>query len=188
MHSISFSQHPNFKIKLSSAAMATTTNQSDSNSNSSNLSKLQAISSKLSTQFPSVQNITPAAVTALQISGSQRIVLVDARSAEEYAVSSIPSSLTVEEFEAREAEFKDAKVIAFCTIGYRSSQYVEALQKRGTVVDAANLEGSILAWTHAGLPLVERRGGGEEVATDRVHVFDERWALQAEGYTPVTFT
>ena len=116
----------------------------------------------------------------------QRVVLVDALSLEECAVSSIPSSLTVEE--ASEAEFKDAKVVAFCTVGYRSSQYVEALQKRGTVLDAVNLEGSILAWTHAGLPLVERRDGGEEVETDRVHVFDQCWVLMAEGFTPVTFT
>lgn len=42
------------------------------------------------------------------------------------------------------------------------------------------------AWnqTHAGLPLVDPSSGTE---TQRVHCFAPRWALHADGYTPVVF-
>ena len=49
-----------------------------------------------------------------------------------------------------------------------------------------NLEGSIVAWTHIGLPLVQRTAGGNQpIETKRVHVYSPGWALQAKGYTPV---
>ena len=40
--------------------------------------------------------------------------------------------------------------------------------------------------THEGLPLVTREGD-KEVLSNKVHVFAENWALQADGYDPVTF-
>jgi hypothetical protein len=40
---------------------------------------------------------------------------------------------------------------------------------------------SLLAWSHAGGPLVD----GEGRPTKRLHVFGARWDLAAEGYEPV---
>lgn len=174
--------------------------------------ELDGMSARLTAKFSGVPHLSVGAAAAAQREGS-RVVFIDARTPEERAVSTIPGSLTVEQFEAREGELRDARCVAFCTIGYRSSQLAEKLRKRG--IDAANLEGSILAWvsewmrwracgprracrrpshsvrppspqTHAGLPLVTLQDG-VEVETTKVHVVAERWALQGEGYVAVTF-
>jgi sodium/bile acid cotransporter 7 len=47
-------------------------------------------------------------------------------------------------------------------------------------VDVLNLEGSVLAWTHAGGPLVR-----DGVSTKRLHVYGRRWNLAADGYETV---
>lgn len=106
------------------------------------------------------------------------LVLVDVRTEDERAVSMIPGSISRSEFEARQAELGGRKVVTYCTIGYRSGLYAEQLRRQGW--DAYNLEGSILAWTHAGGALVS--DGAE---TRRLHVFGSRWDLAAEGYETV---
>ena len=47
----------------------------------------------------------------------QNFVFVDVRSPEERAVSFIPGSITIEEFEKNKAKYIDAKIITYCTIG-----------------------------------------------------------------------
>ncbi len=150
---------------------------------------LDEIVEGLNTKFLTVPHLSPKAVTDLQAAGTP-VIFVDTRSKEEQDVSMIPGSLTIEEFESREQEFlsKNTKIMAYCTIGYRSSSYVEKLRKRG-FDDASNLQGSILAWTHEGLPLVTKdKTTGQEIPTNKVHVFTGgRWLLQADGYEPVAF-
>lgn len=147
--------------------------------------ELDGIAERLAAKFAGVPNISPIAVTDLQLNGDS-VVLVDVRTVDEYTVSQIPGSLTIEEFEAEQDKFlkQGTKVVAYCTVGYRSLQYAQKLQEKG--FDAANLEGSILAWTHEGLPLVTR-DGDEEIPSTKVHVFAEKWALHGDGYEPVTF-
>jgi rhodanese-related sulfurtransferase len=149
---------------------------------------LDEIVEGLNTKFSSVPHLSPKAVTDLQAAGTP-VIFIDTRSKEENDVSMIPGSFTIEEFESREQEFlsKNTKIIAYCTVGYRSSQYVEKVRKRG--IDVSNLQGSILAWTHEGLPLVTKdKTTGQEVPTNKVHVFTGgRWLLQADGYEPVAF-
>lgn len=80
-------------------------------------------------------------------------VVVDVRTPEEVAVSRIPGSLTAAEFaERREAvRRRRAPVVAYCTVGFRSSHFVRKLRADG--FDAANLEGSLLAWVSIPSPL-----------------------------------
>ena len=56
--------------------------------------------------------------------------------------------------------------------------YAKDLQAKGWKV--FNLKGAILAWTHAGGPLVDPEG-----PTRRVHVYSSRFNLVAEGYDAV---
>ena len=113
------------------------------------------------------------------------MVLVDTRSPEEVAVSTLPNALTAAAFEARAERFDKAEllVVPYCTVGYRSARYCRQLRAEG-FTRVRNLEGSILAWTQEGYELVT--GPGQE-ATTRVHVFGEQWALQGEGYEAVMF-
>ena len=106
-------------------------------------------------------------------------MLVDARTPEEQAVSMLPGAITQQEFERRAEDFKGRRVVAYCTIGYRSGEYTEALRADGW--DAHNLSGSILAWTHAGQPLETPDGA----PTKRLHIYGPKWDLAAEGYETV---
>jgi sodium/bile acid cotransporter 7 len=108
----------------------------------------------------------------------EKLVLVDVRSGEERAVSMLPGAISREEFEARQDEFQGLPIVAYCTLGYRGGRYVAQLRRKRR--DARNLRGGILAWTHAGQPLVCRQG-----ETRRVHVYGRRWNLVADGYEPV---
>jgi rhodanese-related sulfurtransferase len=142
--------------------------------------------------FPSVPEITPLQVREMSARG-ELAALVDVRTAEEQAVSRIPASIPWEEFVDRKKEFitesegsAGPKVCLYCTIGYRSSKAAEKLRKEG--IDAMNLSGSILAWTHEGFPLVTRdEDTGSEISTKRLHVYGKQWALQANGYESVYF-
>jgi rhodanese-related sulfurtransferase len=93
-------------------------------------------------KFVDVPRVTPQELS----SKLHDTVVVDVRTPEEVAVSRIPGSLTAAEFAARREAVRQsgAKVVAYCTVGFRSSQFVRKLRVDG--FDAANLEGSILAW------------------------------------------
>ena len=125
-------------------------------------------------EFPLVKGIS---VTELQ-QRQLELVLVDVRSPEEIAVSFIPGAITKEKFEDNLDKYRDATVVVYCTIGYRSGKYAQKLQQQG--IEALNLEGSLLAWSHVGGKLVNQTG-----ATKQIHVFDRQWQLTAENYEPV---
>lgn len=128
--------------------------------------------------YPDVPTIS--APSLRQALPSADFLLVDVRSEAEQAVSILPGAITAEEFEARMDEYRRSgrTLVAYCTIGARSSAYVRRMRQRG--IDMINLEGSVLAWTHAGGMLT---AGNEP--TKRLHVFGRRWNLAADGYETV---
>lgn len=140
------------------------------------LNRIHAMVAEIRADFPEVPGVTPAELSGLLDSGA--VVLVDAREPQEREVSIIPGAIAREAFEANRSEFARMRVVVYCTIGQRSAQYVEQLRKEG--IDAWNLEGSIVAWTHAGRRLTASNG-----PTRRVHVYGERWDLAASGYESV---
>jgi rhodanese-related sulfurtransferase len=124
-------------------------------------------------RYPEVQG-----VSADQVSELVRLedaVLVDVRTAAERLVSAIPGSITSEEFRADPARFADRPVVAYCTIGERSARFAQEMAQSG--VEVFNFEGSILAWTHEGGPLVDANG-----PTRDVHVYGSTWDLAASGF------
>ena len=104
-------------------------------------------------------------------------MLVDVRSDEERAVSTLPGAVSQEAFEATAPA---GPVVTYCTIGARSGEYADGLRKQGR--DVRNLAGSLLAWTHAGGPLTDAEGE----PTRRVHVYGKRWDLIHSDYEAVT--
>jgi rhodanese-related sulfurtransferase len=127
--------------------------------------------------FPDVKEITPQEVEAMQKAGN--LVLVDVRSREEQAISMIPGAIAAEAFAAAEANYRNKTIVTYCTIGARSGIYADELRKKG--FEVFNLKGSLLAWTHAGLPLENSEGKD----TKRVHVYGKKWDLVADGYEAV---
>ncbi len=126
--------------------------------------------------FPEVPGLTVEELAALD---REDFVLVDAREPAERRVSKIPGAVTREDFESDPPARAGRRVVTYCTVGYRSGLYAAELRRRG--FDAYNLAGSILAWTHAGRPLVD--AGGDE--TRKLHVYGPKWDLAAEGYETV---
>ncbi len=129
-----------------------------------------------SKKFPEVSGISAEELQRTE--QERKVVLVDVRTPEEQAISMLPGAVTQEEFEARLDDYRDSLVVAYCTIGARSGEYAAKLAAEG--LEVRNLEGSILAWTHAGGELE-----GPDGPTRKVHVYGRRWNLAADGYEAV---
>lgn len=138
--------------------------------------RIERMYAEYSEDFPQVRVVSAQELAELR--GADDVVLVDVRTPEEQAVSMIPGAVTQEEFEAEREKYAGLPVVTYCTIGARSGEYAAKLRADG--VDVRNLEGSILAWTHAGGELA-----GPEGPTKKVHVYGKRWNLAAEGYEAV---
>lgn len=137
---------------------------------------LEGMVSQVGRRFPDVKTISAAALS--ERLPANDTVLVDVRSPAERAVSTLPGAITPEEFEGQLEEPGDRTVVAYCTVGARSSKYARRMSRKG--VPVLNLEGSLLAWTHAGGELTDGSS-----PTKRLHVFGPRWNLAADGYEGV---
>ncbi len=137
------------------------------------LARVEEMVEEVERRFPEVEAVTVAEVGRLLETGS--VVLVDARAPREREVSWIPGSITSEEFEQDPDRYADLTVVAYCTIGHRSSEYAKRQNEEGRRV--LNLRGSLLSWTHAGAPLV-----GPDGPTNRLHVYGETWDLAPARY------
>ncbi len=124
--------------------------------------RLAEYSASLSEKFPDVPTITTAELAAL----APPPVLLDARSAKEFAVSHIPNSLR---FTGTPDLARDQPIAVYCSVGYRSALVVRKLQAAG-FTNVRNLEGSIFAWANEGRPLVHAIG-----PATGVHPFNFLW-------------
>jgi len=123
-----------------------------------------------------------------------KVVVVDCRGPDEQDVSMIPGSLRQAEVDALPGPERRAllagegtTVVAACTIGYRSGKWVDKVRAEfGDAVDARNLRGSLLAWSHAGRPLVD--GLNPAQPSTRLHTYGKAWALPPDGVEAVYHT
>jgi rhodanese-related sulfurtransferase/glyoxylase-like metal-dependent hydrolase (beta-lactamase superfamily II) len=91
-------------------------------------------------------------------------VVVDVREPSEWAAGHVPDSvlLPMSQVDSRLDELGSVrKAVVVCRSGGRSNAVAQLLVQRG--VDAVNLEGGLLAWAEAGLPLVADSGGAGTV-------------------------
>lgn len=103
-----------------------------------------------------------------------RPVLLDVRTPAEYKVSHLEGARQVDpEANAQSAAAgiaKDAPIVTYCSVGYRSGAMAERLRAAG-YSKVQNLEGSIFQWANEHRPLV--RGEGEPVS--KVHPYSAVW-------------
>lgn len=140
--------------------------------------RIETLYRKYERKFPEVQGITATELKS-DLEEGREVILVDVRKPEEQAVSMIPGAITQQEFEQKQDSLRGETIVTYCTAGYRSGLYAKDLQKQGWQV--LNLEGSLLAWTHAGGPLTDSQGE----PTKHVHVYSADWSLEASDYDPV---
>jgi rhodanese-related sulfurtransferase len=100
------------------------------------------------------------------------LMLLDARTKEEYAVSHLRHATWVgpDGTELLESSLPDdAVVVVYCSVGYRSAAVAKKLRKRGAA-PVYNLTGGIFGWANAGRPLFR-----DDTRVEEVHPYSEAW-------------
>jgi rhodanese-related sulfurtransferase len=104
------------------------------------------------------------------------ILFLDTREKKEYDVSHIKGATHVgyKTFDlaiiSETIKDKDSPIIVYCSLGVRSEEIGEKLQKAG-YTNIKNLYGGIFDWKNNGLPLVNN----QQKETDSVHIYAEEW-------------
>lgn len=134
---------------------------------------LEALKTELHARYPDVRTLTTEDLRRWQADAarSQPIVL-DVRSREEYAVSRLPGAVPAPDasaaIRALAGRAKDAPVVVYCSVGYRSAVLARTLGRRG-YTNVANLDGSLFEWANRGFPLEPAR------VPPAVHPYDRQW-------------
>lgn len=154
-------------------------------------SPLTAVEADLRKTFPNVRVMSSAELAAIESSGAP-IVLLDARSAQEFAVSRIEGARRVDpamsaaQFEKTfGGELKGRKVVVYCAVGGRSSTLASRIDRAADTAGAAgvySLEGGIFRWHNEKRPLVGPAG-----ATDEVHPFSANAARLIERQDGIAY-
>ena len=127
--------------------------------------------------FPEADEVEVAKV--VELIEQERCVLVDVRTEAERKVSIIPGAISQVEYERTVGQTVEKVVVCYCTIGYRSARYAQAMKQRGVGISSFN--GSIIAWCQAGHSLTTPDGQD----TTRVHVYGPKWNLLPPEYQAV---
>ncbi len=132
-----------------------------------------AVRQMIRAEFPEVEQISAGELRDWLASADPPPLLLDVREEAEYQVSHLRGAVRVDPSEA-EPELpagvdQDTTIVAYCSVGYRSTALVESLTQRG-FTNVKNLDGSIFEWANRGLPVVR---DGQEVR--QVHPYDRKW-------------
>jgi rhodanese-related sulfurtransferase len=136
--------------------------------------------------FPTVPAIAPQILDQwLQQPSTPPPILLDVRTAEEFAVSHLPEAHHTPTLESVLALNLDPQqpMVAYCSVGYRSARLVAQLQQRG-FTEAYNLTGSLFQWANGDRP-VKTPGHSAPV----IHPYNRLWGLLlkptlAKAYDP----
>jgi rhodanese-related sulfurtransferase len=133
----------------------------------------QSLAHVISLRFPSVDWVDRNTLAEWMAEGEESApLLLDVRTPEEFAVSHLRGAVRVDP-DRSDLEFlrvpKKSVVVVYCSVGYRSAAFAEALEEAG-VERVYNLRGGIFAWANEGRPLV--RNGAPANA---VHPYDAIW-------------
>lgn len=125
-------------------------------------------------QYPDVQRVTTDSLASwMDAASTAKPLLVDARSTEEYAVSHLEGAVhfdpETKDFTLLDTLARDTPVVAYCSVGFRSSEIASRLQSAGFTT-VYNLEGSIFKWANEGRPVYR---AGQRVS--EVHPYNAAW-------------
>lgn len=143
-------------------------------------SDLDAMKRKVRSRFPEVVQLSTGELAAwLGDSKRPPPILLDVRTEKEFAVSHLHGAIRVEP--SAKADEVLARlpagrpVVAYCSVGYRSSAFAERIKNAG-VVAVYNLEGSIFQWANEGRPL-EADGR----PADKVHPYNGKFGKMLDA-------
>ncbi|MGB9337740.1 MAG: rhodanese-like domain-containing protein [Polyangiales bacterium] len=129
----------------------------------------------ISVRFPEVRWVDPRTLaTWMEYAEPNGLVLIDVRSPEEQALSQLRGAQALDPSNPDIAALaipEDAKVVVYCSIGYRSAAIVQDLERAGAQ-NVYNLEGGLFDWANQGRPIY--RG---EARVLEVHPYNGLWGL-----------
>ena len=103
------------------------------------------------------------------------VIILDTRSAVEFEVSHLSGALLLnyDSFKPEDVKNvnKNARIVVYCSVGYRSERIGEQLIKLG-FKDVSNLYGGIFDWINNGNSIVNTAG----ISTDSVHTYSMEWS------------
>lgn len=142
---------------------------------------LRRVEEDLAQRFAALLHDAPARVAERMSADPSKVLLLDVRSEAEFAVSRIPGAIHVDSkvqpdaFRERFASLVDGRdVVAYCSVGQRSSRFATRLQSTLAAAGAAsvgNLSGGIFRWHNERRNLVDDAG-----PSVRIHPFNAYWA------------
>lgn len=117
----------------------------------------------------SVKEVKPSEVKL-----TEQTIILDAREKNEYDVSHIKGAIWIgyNDFKLKRIKKinKDANIMVYCSVGYRSEKVAEKLVKAG-YTDVSNLYGGIFEWVNIDKPVINKEG-----STKKVHTFNKEWS------------
>jgi len=108
----------------------------------------------------------------------ENVILLDSREREEFEISHIPGAKYVgyKDFELEKVlpaiADRNGKVVVYCSLGVRSEDIAEELEKAG-VRNLYNLYGGIFEWVNNGNEVVDTSG----LTTGQVHAYNRFWGM-----------
>lgn len=128
------------------------------------------IKQKIRHKFPTVKQLNTEELATWLEKEASNLQLIDTRDSEEFTMSHLPHAQHIPDLETAQANLNSQlPIIAYCSVGYRSSKLVEQLQSLG-YQQVWNLEGSIFQWHNEGRTL---HRNGEE--TRLIHPYNRFW-------------
>lgn len=113
-------------------------------------------------------------VSVSDVAKQERVIFIDAREKDEFEVSHIKGARWVgyKDFDTSRMKgiSKNAKIVVYCSVGYRSEKITQKLEKAG-YKDVANLYGGIFEWVNQGNPVYK-----SNKATQQVHTYNKAWS------------
>lgn len=123
--------------------------------------------------------ISIAEASNLLASKDTTVYFLDTRELNEYAISHIPDAIYTgyDAFDTTALQNipKDATVVAYCSVGYRSERIGEQLQAMG-FNQVFNLYGGIFEWVNQNQTVVNNNNE----TTQAIHAYNRAWGIWVE--------
>lgn len=111
----------------------------------------------------------------IERSSDTGIYFLDTRSSEEFNISHLPGARLIDYGEFKLNQIKDipknAEVVVYCSVGYRSEKIGEELLENG-YTNVQNIYGGIFQWKNEGFDVVN----ANNQPTDSVHTYNKNWS------------
>ncbi len=150
-----------------------------------------ALADRIAGRFDTIEHVSPATLAQWR-AGPRDLIVLDVRSADEYAVGHIPGAVRIPpgapaaEVMARiEGPITGSTVVAYCSVGQRSSLLATEVGpqlRRAGAERMVNLRGGAFAWHDQKRPLVDADG-----PTEWIHPYDSEWARYLERGERATY-